>query len=269
MNQKTRIAVTGPLGRMGQMLIKEIQSNKNTLLTASLVKKNHPLLNQDIGEKIGIGKIGVLISDTIDIKKNNFDVLIDFTKPCSTLKYLKYCNKFKKNIVIGTTGFSDSEIDVVHHNSKKIAIMMASNFSIGVNLLFELIKKTTQVIGHHADIDIIEYHHRNKIDAPSGTALEMGKIISNVMHWNLNEHSVYYNKGMTGARNNNKIGFSIIRAGNIIGKHTAMFSNLSEEIKITHTAFNRSCFAEGAVKSAQWLHKKKSGLFNIKDILSI
>lgn len=269
MNEKTRIAITGPMGRMGKILIREIQKNKYTSLTTALVQKNHELVGQDIGETIGIGNIGVLITDELNTKKNNFDVLIDFTKPSSTLEYLQYCQKFKKNIVIGTTGFTKEEINIIKSFSQKISIIIASNFSIGINLLFQLIEKTTQIIGENSDIDIIEQHHRNKIDAPSGTALAIGDVISKVMNWeDLNTHSIYYKKGITGIREPKKIGFSIVRAGNIIGKHTVIFSSSGEEIKITHTASNRTSFAKGAIQSALWIHKKNHGLFGMTDVLS-
>ncbi|MCU4137071.1 4-hydroxy-tetrahydrodipicolinate reductase [Buchnera aphidicola (Sitobion miscanthi)] len=268
MNKKTRIAITGPMGRMGKTLIKEIQKNEHTYLTAALVKKNHELIGKDVGKILGIGNIGILISDQLNIKQNNFDVLIDFTKPSSTLTYLQYCHNFKKNIVIGTTGFTKEEINIIKSSSHKISIIMASNFSIGINVLFQLIKKTTQIIGKNSDIDIMEYHHRNKIDAPSGTALALGEVISKVMNWDLNKHSIYYKKGITGIREAKKIGFSIVRAGNIVGKHTVMFSNSAEEIKITHTASNRISFAQGAIQAALWIHQKNTGLFDMTDVLS-
>ncbi|CAL4326209.1 4-hydroxy-tetrahydrodipicolinate reductase [Buchnera aphidicola] len=261
----TRIAITGPMGRMGQTLIKEIKKNQHTCLTLALVEKNHPLINQDIGDSLGIGKIGVLATNKIN---KDFDVLIDFTNPNATLHYLKYCGKFKKNIVIGTTGFSEEEMHTIEMYSKKTGIIMSSNFSIGINLLFQLVEQTTKIIGENSDIDIIDFHHRNKIDAPSGTALSIGKVISKVMNWNLKKHSIYYKQGITGIREAKKIGFSIVRAGEIVGKHTVMFSSSGEEIKITHTASNRICFAKGAIQSAIWLHKKKIGLFDMKDVLS-
>lgn len=268
MKNKIRIAITGPLGRMGQILIKEIIKNQYTSLTTVFIQKNHKLIGQDIGIILGIGKSNVLISDDFHIQKNNFDVLIDFTNPNSSLQYLEHCNAFKKNIVIGTTGFSEKEKEIIKSYSKNIGIIMSSNFSIGINILFELIRKTTNIIGNNSDIDIIEYHHRNKIDAPSGTALEMGEIISNVMNWDLNKNSLYYQKGITGVRKNNKIGFSMVRSGDIIGKHTVMYSSPGEEIRITHTASNRMSFAQGAVRSALWIYKENSGLFNMKDVLS-
>ncbi|UPT14522.1 4-hydroxy-tetrahydrodipicolinate reductase [Buchnera aphidicola] len=268
MNKKiTRIAITGALGRMGQMLVREVEKNKKTCLTAAIVKKNHPLINHDIGKEIGIGKIGVLIQDTLDIEKNDFDILIDFTNPISTLKYLKYCNKFQKNIIIGTTGFSDSEMQIIKSYSKKIAILIASNFSIGINLLYYLVEKTTQVLGNNSDIDIIEFHHRNKMDIPSGTALTIGESISKVMRWNLNENSLYYKKGFKKVREFKKIGFSSVRSGDIIGKHSVFFTNSEEEINITHTAFNRESFAKGAVQSVSWIALEKQGLFNMRDFL--
>ncbi|AYN24895.1 4-hydroxy-tetrahydrodipicolinate reductase [Buchnera aphidicola] len=264
----TRIAITGATGRMGQVLVKEIQKNKNTILTAALVKKNHLLIGQDIGDSIGIGTIGVSINNTINIEKNKFDVLIDFTQPNSTLHFLEKCCKFKKNIIIGTTGFSNEEIKTIHSYSKKIALMISSNFSLGINLLCQLIQKTTKVLGNSSDIDIIEFHHRNKIDIPSGTALTIGETISKVMNWELNKHSLYYKKGITKKiRETKKIGFSSIRSGNIIGKHTVLFSNSSEEIKITHSAFNRKSFAKGAIEAAIWIHEKNQGLFNMKDMI--
>lgn len=265
----TRIAITGPFGRMGQTLIKEIQKNKHTCLTLALVEKNHSLINKDIGDSLGIGKIGVLTSCELKNKQSkDFDVLIDFTNPAATLHYLEYCSEFKKNIVIGTTGFSEKDIHTIKNHSKKTGIMMSSNFSIGINLLFQLVEKTTQIIGENSDIDIIEFHHRNKIDAPSGTALSIGEVISKVMNWDLKKHSIYYQRGITGIRKTKKIGFSIVRSGDIVGKHTVMFSSPGEEIKITHTASNRICFAKGAIQSAIWLHKKKTGLFDMKDVLS-
>jgi 4-hydroxy-tetrahydrodipicolinate reductase len=159
-------------------------------------------------------------------------------------------------------------MNIIQSYSKKIGIILSSNFSIGINLLFQLIKKTTEIIGKNSDINIIEYHHRNKIDAPSGTALAIGEIISKVMNWDLNKHSIYYQKGITGIRETKKIGFSIVRAGDIVGKHTVMFSNSSEEIKITHTASNRISFAKGAIQSALWIYKKHAGLFDMQDVLS-
>lgn len=269
MNKKiTRIAITGAMGRMGKILIKEIQKNKNAILTCAIVKKNHPLIHYDIGEAIGIGKIGVCIKDSLNIEKNNFDVLIDFTKPSSTLYFTKQCYNFKKNVIIGTTGFSDEEISIINSYSKNIALIISSNFSIGINLICELVQKTSKILGKNSDIDIIEFHHRNKVDIPSGTALTIGKNIANAMNWELNQHSLYYKKGITKKiRETKKIGFSSIRSGNIIGKHTIIFSNKDEEIKINHVAFNRKSFAKGAIEAAIWIHTKNTGLFNINDIL--
>ncbi|AEO07959.1 4-hydroxy-tetrahydrodipicolinate reductase [Buchnera aphidicola] len=268
MNKKIRIAISGPLGRMGQTLIKEIIKNQKTSLTTVFIQKNHQLIGKDVGKILGIGNIGIFITDKLNIQNNNFDVLIDFTTPNSTLKYLKYCNKFNKNIIIGTTGFSEDEIKKIKIYSQNIAIIMSSNFSIGMNIMFNLIKKTTQIIGKNSDIDIIEYHHRNKIDAPSGTALKLGEIISKEMKWDLNNHSLYYKKGITNIREHSKIGFSIIRSGNIVGKHTVMFSSSGEEIKITHTASSRVSFAQGAIHSALWIQNKKQGLFDMSHVLS-
>ncbi|QNS01875.1 MAG: 4-hydroxy-tetrahydrodipicolinate reductase [Buchnera aphidicola (Pentalonia nigronervosa)] len=267
--KKIRIAISGPMGRMGQMLVKEVQKNKHTCLSTVIVRKNSPFVNQDIGEKIGIGAIGVLIRETLNIEKNDFDILIDFTNPSSTLNYLKYCSKFKKNIVIGTTGFTQQEQKTIKLYSQKIGIILSSNFSIGINLLFQLIEHTTKVIGNNFDIDILETHHRNKIDSPSGTALSMAKVILKSMNWkNLKNHSIYHTNGIIQKRDKNKIGFSIVRSGNIVGKHTIMFTGNNEQIKISHTAFNRTNFSKGAVQSAIWISNKNKGLFNMLDVIS-
>jgi 4-hydroxy-tetrahydrodipicolinate reductase len=268
MKKKLRIVITGPMGRMGKMLIQETKKNDSISLKAALVQNNSPFIGQDVGKAIGIEQIGISISNKLNIKENDFDVLIDFTEPNATLKYLEYCNQFKKNIVIGTTGFSKQNLDIIKKYSKNISIVLSSNFSIGINLMFQLIKNTTKILGHQSDIDIIEYHHRNKIDAPSGTALTMGKIISQVMNWDLSEHSIYYRKGITGIREKEKIGFSSIRTGDIIGKHIVMFSSHGEEITLKHTASNRASFAKGAIASALWLKKQKPGLFDMMDVLS-
>ncbi|CAL4319768.1 4-hydroxy-tetrahydrodipicolinate reductase [Buchnera aphidicola] len=266
--KKTRIAIAGAMGRMGITLIKEIQKNKNTILSAALVLKNNPFITKDIGEIIGIGRVGVLISDTLDEKQHDFDVLIDFTKSSSTLKYLKQCSMLKKNIVIGTTGFSQEEKSIIQSYSKKIAIVMSSNFSIGINLLLQLVQKTTETIGDKSDIEIIEYHHRNKLDAPSGTALSIGEAIAKVMNWDLKKQSIYSREKNKKIREQNKIGFSTIRAGDIIGKHTVMYASDGEQINITHIASNRHAFSKGAIQAAIWLHQKKIGLFNMEHVLS-
>ncbi|XBC41903.1 MAG: 4-hydroxy-tetrahydrodipicolinate reductase [Buchnera aphidicola (Kaburagia rhusicola rhusicola)] len=267
-----RIAISGALGKMGVSLIKEICNGNytNISLSSVIVKPGNVLIKQDIGSVIGIKKTGIFISDSLEKEINNFDILIDFTNPKNTMKNLNLCSMNNKNIVIGTTGLSDVDIKKIKLSSKNIGIILSPNYSIGINLILNLLRTTTKVLGKYSDIEIIEAHHRAKKDAPSGTAIEMGKTISNEMNWNLQKNAVYFRKGLTGQRKNNEIGFSTIRAGDIVGDHTVIFANPGERIEITHKATNRLTFSRGAIKAAIWLMlQNKTGLFNMSNVLNI
>ncbi|XBC41383.1 MAG: 4-hydroxy-tetrahydrodipicolinate reductase [Buchnera aphidicola (Nurudea yanoniella)] len=267
-----KIAISGVLGKMGKNIVKEIYRNENKCmyLSAAIVKKGNISTKKNIGKIIGIKNSNIFINDSLEKEINNFDILIDFTNPKSTIENLKICSKYNKKIVIGTTGLSNQDIKTIEILSKKIGIVLSSNYSIGINLIFHLIKKITSTIGRHSDIEIIEAHHRNKKDAPSGTAIEMGKIISNAMNWDFQKAAIYERKNIVEARKKNTIGFSTIRGGDIIGDHTAIFASLGEQIEIKHRATNRSIFAKGAIKAANWLMStNKIGLFNMQDVLNI
>ncbi|XBC38311.1 MAG: 4-hydroxy-tetrahydrodipicolinate reductase [Buchnera aphidicola (Floraphis choui)] len=267
-----RIAISGARGKMGTSLIKEILKNnyKNIFLSSVIVKKEDSSIGQDIGKIIGIKNAGVCVSDSLKKEINKFDILIDFTNPTSTIKHLKICALNNKKIVIGTTGLSNTDIKTIKILSQKISIVFSPNYSIGINLMLSLLKKTSTTIGKDSDIEIIEAHHREKKDAPSGTAIEMGKVISNEMNWNFQKQAIYTRNGLTRKRRENEIGFSSIRAGDIIGDHTAIFASPGERIEITHKATNRSIFSKGAIKAAIWLMlQKKAGLFNMLDVLNI
>lgn len=257
-----KIAITGAYGRMGSSLIKTIQKYKNIKLACVIVKKKKKDLFNIKEKKI---KIYENIKETIHL----FDILIDFTNPQSTLKNLQICEKYKKNIVIGTTGFKKQEYNIIKEHSKKISIVLSSNFSIGINLIFKLLKYTSKILNDSYDVEILESHHRNKIDSPSGTALSIGKIIAKNKKWNFEKCSIYRKKEITNIRKKNQIGFSIIRGGNIIGKHKIMFLGSEENIIISHQANSRNTFSDGAIKAAIWLKNKKKGLFNMKHILKI
>lgn len=256
---------------MGISLIKEISSkrkNKKITLGALIVKKNCLESGKNINNVIKISNVkNIKISNSIKKVINDFDVLIDFTNTKNTLYNIKQCAMFKKKIVIGTTGFTKKEINTIKKYREKIGIVISSNFSIGINLMLQLLKKTATKIGKNSDIEIIEYHHNKKIDAPSGTALTIGNIISKTMNWD-NKNNIYSRKGKIGKRKKKSIGFSSVRAGNIIGDHTVIFDNSHERIEITHKAHSRCCFAKGAIHSAIWLKEKnKIGLFKINDVL--
>lgn len=260
--KNTRIAITGAYGRMGSSLISTIQKYDNVTLTGVVVKKKTIDILTNTQKKI---LIVTDITKIIDL----FDVLIDFSTPKNTLKNLEICNQYKKKIIIGTTGFDKYENTIIKNYSHKISIVMSSNFSIGINLIFKLLKKTSAILDESYDIEIVEAHHRKKLDSPSGTALEIGKIIAKNKNWNPDTCNIYRKKEITNIRSNNKIGFSIIRGGDTIGEHKIMFLGSGEKITLSHQANNRHTFSEGAIQAAIWIKNKKSGLFNMMNVLDM
>jgi 4-hydroxy-tetrahydrodipicolinate reductase len=264
-----RIAIVGAPGRMGRNLIQAAQQAEGVALGAALARSGSSLLGSDAGELAGIGKIGVILTDDLLQIVDDFDVLIDFTRPEGTLEYLAFCRQHKKAMVIGTTGFDEAGKDAIRAAANEIGIVFAANFSVGVNLVLNLLQQAAKVMGDYADIEIVEAHHRHKVDAPSGTALAMGEAIADAMNWNLDEHAVYAREGHTGERKAQTIGFATVRAGDIVGEHTAMFADIGERVEITHKASSRMTFANGAVKAASWLKSKKSGLYDMRDVLDL
>ncbi|MBB3305800.1 MULTISPECIES: 4-hydroxy-tetrahydrodipicolinate reductase [unclassified Enterobacter] len=264
-----RIAIVGAPGRMGRNLIQAVQQAEGVALGAALARSGSSLLGVDAGELAGIGKTGVIVSDDLQKVVNDFDVLIDFTRPEGTLEYLAFCRQYNKAMVIGTTGFDEAGKAAIRAAAEEIGIVFAANFSVGVNLVLNLLQQAAKVMGDYADIEIVEAHHRHKVDAPSGTALAMGEAIADAMKWNLDEHAVYAREGHTGERKAQTIGFATVRAGDIVGEHTAMFADIGERVEITHKASSRMTFANGAVKAASWLKNKKSGLYDMRDVLDL
>ncbi|QCI25904.1 4-hydroxy-tetrahydrodipicolinate reductase [Buchnera aphidicola] len=263
MNSKlTRIAITGAYGRMGSSLIQVIQKYTDVILTYALVKKK----TLDIFTK---QQKKIPISTNIEKIIKSFDILIDFSTPKNTLKNLKICHKYDKKIIIGTTGFTENEYNTIKSYSKKISIVMSSNFSIGINLIFKLLEQTSKIINDSYDIEIVESHHRNKLDSPSGTALQIGNIIAKNKKWDLNTVSIYRKKEITNTRERKKIGFSIIRGGDVIGEHKIIFLGTGEKITISHQANNRDTFASGAIQAAIWIKEQAAGLFSMIDVLKI
>ncbi|MCQ8226512.1 4-hydroxy-tetrahydrodipicolinate reductase [Pantoea trifolii] len=264
-----RIAIVGAPGRMGRNLIQAAQQAEGVALGAALARSGSSLLGVDAGELAGIGKTGVIVSDDLQKVVNDFDILIDFTRPEGTLEYLAFCRQHNKAMVIGTTGFDEAGKAAIRAAAEEIGIVFAANFSVGVNLVLNLLQQAAKVMGDYADIEIVEAHHRHKVDAPSGTALAMGEAIADAMKWNLDEHAVYAREGHTGERKAQTIGFATVRAGDIVGEHTAMFADMGERVEITHKASSRMTFANGAVKAASWLKNKKSGLYDMRDVLDL
>lgn len=265
-----RIGITGAAGRMGRVLIEACQQRPDEVQVGAAIE--HPessLVGADAFEVAGLGRSTVSISAGVDIVVDDFDVLIDFTRPDVTLANLAVCQKAGKAMVIGTTGFSDEEKQVISDAAKEIPIVFAPNMSVGVNLCFKLLEMAARVLGDEVDIEVVEAHHRHKIDAPSGTALRMGEVIADTLGRDLNECAVYGREGQTGERERKTIGFETIRAGDIVGDHTVLFAALGERVEITHKASSRMTFASGAVRAAVWLKAHKNGLFDMQDVLGL
>lgn len=268
-NTPIRIAVTGANGRMGRQLIQAVMQSEQTVLGAALTRASSGLRGVDAGELASVGALGVAINDDFQAVKNDFDILIDFTCPEASLAYLSWCREHNKGIVIGTTGFSKMQKMAINAAAHETGIVFAANFSVGVNLMLKLLEKAAQVIGEEADIEIIEAHHRHKIDAPSGTALAMGEVIAGVLGRDFADCAVYGREGHTGERGAKTIGFATVRAGDIIGEHTAIFAEIGERLEITHKTSSRMTFARGAIRAAVWLSDQKKGLFDMVNILNL
>lgn len=264
-----RIAVTGAGGRMGKTLIQTVSEAEHVQLSAAVEHPDSSLIGVDAGELAGIGRIGVGVSDSLETVSDQFDVLIDFTVPAATEANARFCADYGKRMVVGTTGLSEIQSNHVLGVSSATAICVASNFSTGVNLCFKLADMAARVLGNEVDIEIVEAHHRHKIDAPSGTALSLGKVVADALGRDLKQVAVYGREGQTGARERETIGFATIRAGDIVGDHTVIFAADGERIEITHKASSRMAFARGAVRAARWIADKPAGLYSMQDVLGL
>jgi 4-hydroxy-tetrahydrodipicolinate reductase len=213
--------------------------------------------------------LGVKVVDQIELAVDDFDVLIDFTTPDTTMHNIKVCLAHDKKMVIGTTGFDEASLKTLREAAERIAIVFAANFSVGVNLVLKLLKQAAEVLNDGYDIEVIEGHHRHKVDAPSGTALRMGEVVADTLGRDLKECAVYGREGITGARDPNTIGFATVRAGDIVGDHTVLFATEGERVEITHKASSRMTFAKGAARSCLWLQDKATGLFDMQDVLNL
>ncbi len=264
-----RIAVMGAAGRMGKTLIEAVQQQQGAGLTAAIDRPDSSLVGADAGEPAALGRIGVPLSGDLDRVVDEFDVLIDFTHPTVTLKNLAFCRKHHKAMIIGTTGFSVEEKQLLAEAGKDIPIVFAANFSVGVNLCLKLLDTAARVLGDDVDIEITEAHHRHKVDAPSGTAVRMGEVIADALGRDLKKVAVYGREGQTGARARETIGFATVRAGDIVGDHTVLFAADGERVEITHKASSRMTFAKGAVRAALWLDGREPGLYDMQDVLDL
>lgn len=265
----TRIAVAGAAGRMGRALIEAIAHADDAELTAALEAPGNALIGSDAGALAGLDANGVLLSDDLGAVAKAFDVLIDFTAPAVTEANVRICRDAGCGMVIGTTGLSEAQQAVLRDAASRIPIVFAPNMSVGVNLSLQLIESAAKTLGDSVDIEVIEAHHRHKVDAPSGTALAMGEAAARGAGIDLATAAVYAREGHTGPRVPGSIGFQTIRAGDIVGEHTVMFVADGERVEITHKASSRATFANGAVRAAKWLSGKPPGLYNMRDVLGL
>ncbi|MEA2092967.1 MAG: 4-hydroxy-tetrahydrodipicolinate reductase [Pseudomonadota bacterium] len=265
----TRIAITGAAGRMGRSLIEACQQTEGLEISVALEHPECSLIGSDAGELAGIDELGVPLGADLSAVTDDFDVLIDFTRPEVTLANLEVCRKAGRRMVIGTTGFSDAQRARITAAAQDNAIVFAPNMSVGVNLCLKLLDLAARVLGDEVDIEVIEAHHRHKVDAPSGTALRMGEVVAEALGRDLKTCAVYGREGHTGERDSKTIGFETIRAGDIVGDHTVLFAGTGERVEITHKASSRMTFANGAARAAAWLMAHETGLFDMQDVLGL
>ena len=267
--QTINVAVIGAGGRMGRMLIEAVQNNPQTMLKAAIERQGSSLVGADAGEVAAVGCLDVQIVDDLQAVISDIDVLIDFSLPDATEKNMQICAEHGVAMVIGTTGFNEQQEQVLAKASEQIAIVYAGNYSTGVNLSLKLLGMAAKAFGNDADVEVIEAHHKHKIDAPSGTAYMMAEAVAEARGQNLKDVAVYGREGQTGEREAGTIGIHAIRGGEIIGDHTVMFIADGEVVEITHRARARMTFAAGAVRAATWIIKQEVGQYNMQDVLGL
>jgi 4-hydroxy-tetrahydrodipicolinate reductase len=265
---RIRIAIAGSSGRMGRMLLENLFQSGDMQLHAALEHDSSTLIGRDAGELLG-APCGVKISADVEAVLKGADVLIDFTRPEGTLHHLAICQKLGVNMVIGTTGFNAQQKAQLGSAAQQIGIVFAPNMSVGVNLVFKLLETASRALAHGYDVEIIEAHHRHKVDAPSGTALGMGEVIAKTLGRDLEKCAVYGREGVTGERDPSTIGFATVRGGDIVGDHTVLFAGTGERIEITHKASSRATFALGALRAARFLTANPAGMYDMQDVLGI
>ena len=263
-----RVAIAGATGRMGQMLIEAVRASGDCQLAGALDRADSPALGQDAGAFAGWAS-GVPVQAALDAGLQNAQVLIDFTRPEATLAHLAACRRLGVALVIGTTGFTDAQKADIAAAAQDIAIVMAPNMSVGVNVTFKLLEMAAKALSTGYDIEIIEAHHRHKVDAPSGTALKMGEVIADALGRDLKDCAVYERHGHTGERDPSTIGFAAIRGGDIVGDHTVLFAGIGERIEITHKSSSRATYAQGSLRAVRFLADRKTGMFDMFDVLGL
>ncbi len=263
-----RVAVAGASGRMGRMLIEAIRASDDCVLAGALDVAASPGIGSDATAFLGHAS-GVPITADLHAGLKNADVLIDFTRPEGTLAHLRVCSELGVKAVVGTTGFSEAQKAEIAAFAQRAAIVMAPNMSVGVNVTLKLLQMAAKALATGYDIEIIEAHHRHKVDAPSGTALKMGEVIADALGRDLNDCAVYAREGVTGERDPSSIGFATIRGGDIVGDHTVLFAGTGERIEVTHKSSSRATYAQGSLRAVRFLCTQKTGMFDMFDVLGL
>jgi 4-hydroxy-tetrahydrodipicolinate reductase len=261
----TRIAIAGVGGRMGQALVQAVTDHPDAHLGAASERPGSAVVGLKLA---GADPVCAVVDDLASVV-NDFDVLIDFTRPEATIAHAALCREHGKRLVVGTTGLSGDQEKELRTVSESVPVVFAPNMSVGVNLTFKLVELAARVLGDGVDIEIIEAHHRHKVDAPSGTALRLGRIVADTLGRDLETDAVYGREGQTGTRDRRTIGFATIRAGDIVGEHTTLFAADGERVEITHRASSRLTFASGAVRAAVWLGTRDAGFYDMQDVLGL
>ncbi len=264
-----RVAIIGASGRMGKNLITAVNDAADCVVGAAIVKQGSSLVGADAGEIAGVGKLNVAMVDSLATCVDDFDVLIDFTTPALTIENAQFCANHSKAIVVGTTGLNDDEKKALDQCAERTQVVFAPNMSVGVNLTLKLLATAAKILGDEYDVEIVEAHHRHKVDSPSGTAIRMGEVVADALGRDLKECAVYGREGQIGPRTQKEIGFETIRAGDVVGDHSVWFATEGERIEIVHKASSRMTFAKGAVRAAQWLKGKSAGMYDMQDVLDL
>jgi 4-hydroxy-tetrahydrodipicolinate reductase len=265
---KTKIVIAGATGRMGHALLEGIFADESLQLYGALDRAGSANIGRDAGEFLG-KNTGLYVSDDASETLQGADVLIDFTRPEASLEYLEICQHHGVKHVIGTTGFTMEQKAKIDAAAKKTALVFAPNMSVGVTLLINLVEQAAKVLNDGYDIEVVEMHHRHKVDAPSGTALRLGEAAAQGLGQELKDCAIYAREGVTGEREAGKIGFATLRGGDVVGDHTVVFAGIGERVEITHKASSRATFALGALRAAKFLQGKKTGLFDMRDVLNL
>ena len=261
--------VAGAAGRMGGRIIHMIQQSRDVELNAAFERPDHASVGHDVGELVGLGRLGIKLAGSLKEVVDSGEVVIDFTTPQSTIENTKVAASKGLSMVIGTTGITGEALKEVTDLAKKIRCVMAPNMSVGVNVMFRIAAEMAKLLGNDYDMEILEVHHRLKKDAPSGTAMRLAQILAEATTRDLDEVAVYQRKGMIGERTDKEIGIQTWRAGDITGEHTVMFGGIGERLELIHRAHNRDNFARGAVKAAAWVVKQPPGLYDMQDVLGL